>query len=113
MRKMILFIKRDYEMELIEVGYDDNKGETDKKLFKKYVFAHIHVKNGEIKFIFEQTPDEEQLGLAKDDPLMQEVCEFEVIIVNEEWKEKTEFKTMSIYEALKFARHVMKHIKEY
>ena len=56
---------------------------------------------------------DEQLLLAKDDPIMQEVCEFDILIINEAYKEISQNKTMSIYEALKFVKHTMEHIKAF
>lgn len=111
MEKMILFIKRDYEFLLDADGYDTSKGSTDDSLFYKYYFADIQTQGGKIKFIQDQSVKDEQLLLAKDDPIMQEVCEFDILIINETYKEISQNKTMSIYEALKFVKHTMDHIK--
>ena len=113
MEKMILFIKRDYEFMLAQDGYDATKGYTDDKLFDKYYFADIQTQNEKIKFIQDQSVKDEQLLLVEDDPIMQEVCEFDILIINEAYKEISQNKTMSIYEALKFVKHTMEHIKAF
>ena len=80
---------------------------------KQRLCYFYYFRTEKIKFIQDQSVKDEQLLLAKDDPIMQEVCEFDILIINETYKEISQNKTMSIYEALKFVKHTMEHIKAF
>ncbi|MBE6429880.1 MULTISPECIES: hypothetical protein [Campylobacter] len=88
MRKILIFLYLDIEWGIIEAEYrkkildgsiDDSKN-IDYKRCNKYGFATFEAVNGKIMHFFDICKiTDELLSVARDDELMQEICDFEVL----------------------------------
>ncbi len=87
MREFILYIDT-AECGVYQKGYNVWAGQDyNKKLGKMYKFATYCVKNGKFMGFFTSYIFDEDIKIAKNDELMQEICEFEVLI-HDTFKEK-------------------------
>ena len=104
MREFILYVDT-AEWGIYANGYElwGNK-DYDKKRNKKYMFATLCVKDGLIMGFFDISIDDETIKIAKNDELMQETCEFEVLI-HDKFKERF---SGTFVDALKYAQKAFK-----
>lgn len=103
-RKFHIWIKRDYEWHIRDLGYLGELWENDKdcKQINGLFLGNSKIKDNKIVYLFDPFLTKEELEIAKNEPLFQEICDFEITITNAKWENKTEYKTMSIYKALCF-----------
>jgi len=94
-RKFTLFINQDGIFEICQKGFEFKK--SDEALFDRYLFADIATDGGKVAYIYDVSLHDEQMSKAARDPLMLEICEFEIIIARRE----RENRQMSLYEALR------------
>ena len=82
MREFILYID-EAACGVYQKGYDVWAGnDYDKKRGKMYKFAAYCVKGGKFMGFFSSFVFDEDIKTAQSDKLMQEICEFEVLICN-------------------------------
>lgn len=86
MREFILYID-EAEYGVYEKGFTMWTQKDDAKRLDEYMFAKICTKSDKLMGFFDVSLGDEIIERAKNDEIMQEVCEFEVLIHNT-FKEK-------------------------
>ncbi|MBE3607077.1 hypothetical protein CCAL13119_09085 [Campylobacter sp. RM13119] len=87
MRNFVLYIDKGIEWGVYQKGYylwDDK--DYDKKRANKYMFGGFCTKDSLIMGFFDISIDDDMIKTAKNDEIMQEICEFRVLI-NDTFKE--------------------------
>lgn len=110
-RKFILSIKRDYEYAIFEEGFKVDFHSSRKNAFKfKKISFGIHKKNrhNKLAFILSHCICDKDLIIAKTEPSLQEICDFSIILTDNNWNTTKEQKIMTFYDALVFTNKKMK-----